>query len=185
MLRHWPLYLSLFLLTHCRHRKRDDPQPEPPKAPLSLLPPETQTGAGTFGCLVNGQAYLTRTSIKCSGNLQGFNVLYVSADCSADGTFSGEVFSTGLLLAGILENGQSFPLVEFNKPVDMTRNQFVADANRTQCGYRGNFIKTGRVELVKFDGVRRIAAGRFAFTLYEPGGCDTLRVTNGRFDVKF
>jgi len=39
--------------------------------------------------------------------------------------------------------------------------------------------------LVKFDGAARIAAGRFAFTLYEPGGCDTLRVTNGRFDVKF
>jgi len=63
----------------------------------------------------------------------------------------------------------------------------VADAvsGNKPCVYEGNFIKTGKVELIKFDGAGRIAAGRFAFTLYEPGGCDTLRVTNGRFDVKF
>ncbi|GAB3674341.1 hypothetical protein GCM10027594_35420 [Hymenobacter agri] len=41
------------------------------------------------------------------------------------------------------------------------------------------------MELIKFDPVARFAAGRFAFVLYEPGGCDTLRVSNGRFDVKF
>lgn len=66
-------------------------------------------------------------------------------------------------------------------------SQFVVNATTANyiCVYQGNYIKNGQVELVKFDGVARIASGRFAFTLYEPGGCDTLRVTNGRFDVKF
>ena len=50
------LYSSLLLLTQCSKCK-NDPAPEPPKDPLALLPPETQTGQRTFGCLVNGQAW--------------------------------------------------------------------------------------------------------------------------------
>ena len=58
MLRKLPLYLAQLTLTQCSKCKRDDPQPQPPKDPLSLLPPETQTGTGTFACLVNGKAFI-------------------------------------------------------------------------------------------------------------------------------
>lgn len=62
-----PLYLSLLLLTQCSKCKLDNPTPLPPKDPLSVLPAETQTGAGTLGCLVNGNAYATISSVKCRG----------------------------------------------------------------------------------------------------------------------
>ena len=186
MLRKLLLYTALLTLTQCSQCKKNDPTPQPPKDPLSTLPAETQTGAGTFGCLVNGKVYAALAAIKCRGDWQGLNTLYISADCNSNTSYSSDFFSTGMLLNGNLSNGQVFNLVRFSQPINSTLSQFVADANIKLCGYRGNNIKTGQVELVKFDGVARIASGRFAFTLYEPGsGCDTLRVTNGRFDVKF
>ena len=183
-----PLLLAALLsLSQCKH-KSPDPAP-PPTNPLAALPPETQTGAGTFGCLVNGKAYVTVSPIKCRGDWQGIKTLFISADSNEDGQYSGDYFGVGLLInsAQILQSNQTFTLVIFKQPISPINNQFVADAvsGSKPCVYQGNFIKTGQVELVKFDGVGRIAAGRFAFTLYEPGGCDTLRVTNGRFDVKF
>ena len=44
------LYLCLATPTQCSKCKKDDP------ALLDQFPPATQTGANTFGCLVNGQA---------------------------------------------------------------------------------------------------------------------------------
>ena len=182
-----PLYLSLLLLTQCSKCKLDNPTPLPPKDPLSVLPAETQTGAGTLGCLVNGNAYATVSSVKCRGDWQGVRALFISGGANAGAVFGKEKFSVGLLLTGELRSGQLFDLVRFKQPVSSSLNQFVADAvaGSKPCVYEGNYIKTGKVELLKFDGVARIASGRFAFTLYEPGGCDTLRVTQGRFDVKF
>jgi hypothetical protein len=53
MLRKLLLYLCLATLTQCSKCK-DDP------IPVNQLPPATQTGAGTFGCLVNGQAWMPK-----------------------------------------------------------------------------------------------------------------------------
>ena len=62
------LYLCLATLTQCFKCKRDDPQPQPPKDPLSLLPPETQTGKGTCGCLVNGKAFIAPFTTSANGD---------------------------------------------------------------------------------------------------------------------
>ena len=189
MLRHWPFYLSALMLTQCSKCKRDDPQPEPPKDPLSLLPPETAVGKGTLACLVNGQAYLARFSTSANGDLQSPTRLAIGGDMVLNGQGAASRLSITAALNGALQDGQIFFSVSRATPFPLFTpglNQFITAASGDiPCQYSGNFIKTGRVELVRFDGVRRIAAGRFAFTLYEPGGCDTLRVTNGRFDVKF
>jgi flagellar basal body rod protein FlgG len=92
-------------------------------------------------------------------------------------------------MEGKLINNQVFALIPSANPhtiFSSNRNEFTGDADGSiACYYSGNYIKTGQVTLTKFDGPNRIASGRFAFTLYEPGGCDSLKVTNGRFDVKF
>ena len=51
-----PLYLALLLLTQCSKSNTDDPAPVAPN-PVDALPPATQTGQRTFGCLLNGKAW--------------------------------------------------------------------------------------------------------------------------------
>ena len=74
MLRKLPLYAALLTLTQCSQCK-NTPAPADPAA---QLPPATQTGAGTFGCLVNGQPYTPK------GN-NGTSNLYISYDAGFRG----------------------------------------------------------------------------------------------------
>lgn len=184
-----PLYAALLLLTQCSKCKQADPVPDPPKDPLSLLPPETQTGAGTFGCLINGKAYVAPFATSARGDWQSPTKLGVSGTIYENGDSKKDQSSVSMGLNGQLLDKQTFALVSRATPFPIFTpgiNQFLAGATvEFRCDYSGNYVKTGQVELVKFDGYLRIASGRFAFTLYEPGGCDTLHVTNGRFDVKF
>ena len=187
MLHKLPLYLCLLLLTQCSKCKQDNPTPQPPKDPLSLLPPETQSGQGTSGCLVNGKAFIAPYTTSANGDWQSITKLAVSSTMRLNGNDATQLFSFSIVLNGRLLDAQKFMMISAANPppiFSLGINQFIADANE-KCFYSGNYIKKGQVELVKFDGVGRIASGRYAFTLYEPGGCDTLRVTNGRFDVKF
>jgi hypothetical protein len=170
MLRRLPLYLSLLLLTQCSRCKRDDPQP--PKDPLSLLPPETAVGKGTFACLVNGQAYVALYTTSANGDRPSFTHLGVAGDMRRNGEEGAEKISMGVVLEGQLLNNQSFAIISSATPFPIFTpgiNQFIARVANLPCVYDGKYIKTGRVDLVQFDGERRIAAGRFAFTLYEPG----------------
>jgi hypothetical protein len=162
-----PLYLSLLLLTQCSKCKLDNPTPLPPKDPLSVLPAKTQTGASTFGCLVNGKAYATISPIKCRGDWQGARALGISGDANAGAVYGSELATIDLLLNGNLQSGQVFDLIPFKQPLAPSLNQFAANAvaGSKPCVYEGNYIKTGKVELLKFDGLARIASGRFAFTL--------------------
>jgi hypothetical protein len=105
-----------------------------------------------------------------------------------DGNGGGQRIDINASLNGALRDNQNFSIISSATPFPIFTpgvNQFYTSVAALPCVYDGKYVKTGQVELVKFDGVARIAAGRFAFVLYEPGGCDTLRVTNGRFDVKF
>ena len=108
---------------------------------------------------------------------------------SLNGERGAEGINILLIIEGQLKDNQTFSIVSSTTPFPIFTlglNQFITTIARdNNCNYSGSYIKSGQVELVKFDGVARIAAGRFAFVLYEPGGFDTLRVTNGRFDVKF
>ena len=181
--------ILVLLLTQCSKCKRDDPAPQPPKDPLSVLPPETQTGAGTFGCLVNGVPYTVTSAIATSGEWSSQTKLAVGASLYPNGRQDQAFRSITFVMNGQLTAppAANFSIVAASNQSVFTPglNQFYAFSGNSTCTYGGKLFKTGKVELLKFDPAARIAAGRFAFTLYEPGGCDTLRVTNGRFDVKF
>lgn len=176
------LLVALLGLSTCQH-KTPDPTPQPPVDPLATLPAETQTGAGTFGCLVNGKSMSISSTFLISAewsNIQSLRLVAQTSTPQPD-------YAIQILLNGNIATNQSFSLISCSNKFSDTSNEFSTSATTGSysCLYQGKYIKAGKVELVKFDGVARIAAGRFAFVLYEPGGCDTLRVTNGRFDVRF
>lgn len=169
------LYASLLLLTQCSKCKDTDPVPKEPD-----LPAETQTGAGTLGCKVNGKVFAVTSSVFVGGTWGCVDCFYVGADTRGNGdSYLNMYFS----LSGSNASGAVFQLLPALPSVPPARYGAAA-ANTNACNYDVSRLLTGQVTLTRFDGLARVASGRFAFTLYKPG-CDTLRVTDGRFDVRF
>ncbi|MCC3153265.1 hypothetical protein Q3A66_04210 [Hymenobacter sp. BT770] len=182
MRRSLPLYLSLLLLTQCSKCK-NDPRPLDPAA---QLPPATQTGAGTFGCLVNGQPYTPQGRVGLGPNF----------DVSYDPGFNGGdlVVRTYRVLAGE-KKALAFNAINITSPGSYpfgprqgeAKGSFDDDnralpCNEFEASRSGTFSK-GTLTITRLNLQTGIISGTFDYTLAKPG-CDTIKVTQGRFDDK-
>jgi hypothetical protein len=155
---------------------------------LEKLPPITQTGANTFGCLVDGKAWLPNGSKPQSGgpNIQlyvdptfqggrfsitghqyqipGSDISIGSANCTSDGIFN-------------LSNSSN--LASYYRTI---LSSLPCQLSTTDAGT----FKTGFLNISKYDLTTGIFSGTFEFQLHNSQSLcgDTIRITNGRFDVK-
>ncbi|HEX8428398.1 hypothetical protein [Hymenobacter sp.] len=176
------LYASFLLLTQCSKCKDNDPTPE------AQLPPATQTGAGTFGCLLNGEPWTP----KGNDGRENFRITYDPG--YAGGSLSIRAYrypapsNTGphqyINLGGdrISQTG-SYPLVLVGD-----RKVFYTDTGKTfPCDYYGEVpdvsYRRGTLTITRLDLQAGVISGTFSFTLYKPG-CDSIKVTQGRFDKR-
>jgi hypothetical protein len=175
-----PLLLFALVLLAPGGCKIKDPTPNPPKDPLSQLPPETQTGQRSFGCLVNGQAWTPAGSpfggplISCS-YMNARLAVVVSRSGNFDGISTFQRIS--LVLDKVNQSGSYVANDSINRVAEYE------DFNNS-CMLTTTTAQAGTIELTKLDPVNRIASGRFSFTLEKPG-CGKIVVTNGRFDSRF
>jgi hypothetical protein len=107
---HFLLFAIFIVLASCH--KDDDDQPTDP---VDQLPPATQTGAGTFGCLLDGEVFLpgnTPNNLDC---------VYQFVDGGYYFALQGTKRETNndLILIGLgtnklqIEEGVTYPLFEF------------------------------------------------------------------------
>lgn len=182
------LLLLAALLTQCSKCKQD---PSPAR-PEDQLPPATQTGAGTFGCLLNGQPWKP-SGFNGRPNLQA---IY-------DPTFNGGsldikayMYPTGAKQAQYIGFGGdqinkpgTYPLTAFGSPTPPgPYTAFFSDGNQpSPCNYysvnQGATVK-GQLIITRLDLSSRIVSGTLECTLSRLG-CDTIKITQGRFDNKF
>jgi hypothetical protein len=176
------LLASLLLGASCRKTKTD----EIPKTELEKLPPITQTGANKFGCLVDGVAWLPNGSKPQTGgpNIQ----VYV------DPTFQGGAFyvsghqynnfqSKISFGSGSCTNGGLYNINLSSQALDY--NRFLNNVNTCEFSSSdaGTFRK-GFFNISRYDLINGIFSGTFEFTIKSQSCGDTIRITNGRFDVK-
>jgi len=159
------------------------------KKEVSALPDNTQTGANTFGATVNGQLWAPQGF----GPFPADNLLE-ARKLGQDIMINARNFASSpnetefeIYLGHVTETGM------YNLNVNTVEGSF--------SGNYGYFVKrnltpynewitsslfTGSVTLTRYDTTARIISGNFQFNalnLYNAP--DTLRVTNGRFDLKF
>ena len=152
------------------------------KTELEKLPPITQTGANTFGCLLNGVAWIPKD-----------NYGQATFRLEADPTFQDGVF--GVTASRNYSQGK---LQSISVGSDSCRNagiySFSFRRNRAYyadyddslvliSGDVGTFC-TGNLTITRYDLINRIFSGTFEYTIAKAGS-DTIRITNGRFDKKF
>ena len=172
--------LALALLTQCAGCKTNDPAPKPPATQLDLLPPETQTGQRTFGCLVNGQAW-TPAGSPLSGPLfsSQYGVKHLSLVANRN-AISGGLTTRETIQIDIDDVNTVGVFQLTRRDISFANYQNL----NTSCEYFTDATHPATVEVTRLDLVNRIVSGRFAFTLETPG-CGKLVVTDGRFDSRF
>lgn len=170
------LLFLLFCSASCRKNKADN----------KGLPPATQEGKNTLGFLLNGQPWTP----------QGFNG---TANLSIDVDFGFNQGVFGIAAYRILSSnnreyfgiGIKDSLNFLTVPSTLPMNKYSIANSRFSTNacdmsfYDTTVVRSGNLNITKFDKVNRIISGTFNSILYEPSCGDTIRITQGRFDLKF
>lgn len=178
-------FLAVLLLNGCA---KNDPE--------AGLPPATQEGRNTAGCLVNGERFMATgygSGLGRVGAIGGgfsFDSLYHIA---FSGTVGSQNVDVSLFLrhvrrpprAGKYLLNQTTPYYPQGTALFVLNHATCVFSNNTGEAYVTDKGHNGSVELTYLDYNRGISAGTFEFTAastFDPG--KTVTVTKGRFDRK-
>lgn len=170
------ILLTAFTLSCCN---KDD---DNPIAEIDKLPPATQTGANTAGCLVNGIAFLPK------GNFPGINPLLYQ-----DGVnfvlFIGEEKDGKIKSLGVFSGNQHlevetiYNLGQNNNDGNSKYGIYSIDAVTPPNlnYYTTTNIYNGELKITHHDFSNRILSGTFWFDAVNSSG-ENIKVREGRFD---
>ena len=159
--------LSLQLFVACN---KDDDKPQ---NPIDQLPPATQTGANTFGCLINGEPFVVSNTSNQTAIYQG-GVLQIG----------GSIDNSDMDVNIILRISESISINTIYSLTNITFNQSLFINNGNGCYYDFANTISGSVTITNFDQTNFIISGTFNFST-ETNECENITITNGRFDLQY
>lgn len=146
---------------------------------IDCLPEATQTGADTFGCLVNGEPFVD--------NSGDFNCFYQLVDGEYYFGIQSEREVLDLVLIGIGSNRSEIikdTTIHLNDDVP---NNFYAGLNIKNLG--GTLLTSnsndGQIIFTNFSINPNIVSAEFEFTVTDPNTGKVYEITEGRFDAQF
>lgn len=181
------ILLLLFIATttissSCKKHTNTFPEPDNPYG----LPNATQEGKNTLGFLLNGQPWTPKGQVGISANLA----------VSVDFGYKQGGFVISAYKITSLEPKESFTIgvrdsLKFLQPpvsisLDRTSLYGITFTNN-KCDYfnqQFDVQSSGLLTITKLDKSAQILSGTFNATLLKIG-CDTIKITEGRFDMKY
>ena len=179
--------IGFFLLLSDVSCKKTDSSP--------VMPPETQEGRSTFGCLINNSLFVNYGTSNLYGpNLEVYDVAQHFISIESYMKYDNHHYKfIGFVIKKPIKEGLYF----FNSTESQAFFQIEIDDN-SGCYYKTDTNKiTGTLEISKSDTVKRILSGRFNFKAHKyyhtnahgdtlKGTCDSIiTVTQGRFDIHY
>lgn len=172
--------LLLFLICIFGCDNNDD-KPSTPKTELEKLPPATQTGANTAGCLVNGKAFLPKGFIPGTNPLSyqdGLNFVLFIGERNNDIINSLGIFSLNKQLI----EGSIIPLkLDLNDSSKIYAYGTYVDFSNGTGDYITTNIIVGELKITHHDFNNAILSGTFWFDAINSNG-EKVEVREGRFD---
>jgi hypothetical protein len=156
-----------------------------PTNPIDQLPPATQTGAQTIGCLVNGVPF-TDSGVMNNFyqfiNGEYFLVINWKMNTS-DGFRDGQI----ALRKVTIQEGETYSLniSDFIEDDFTGGNGTFATSINGVRQYETNENYTGKIHFTRFDTQNFIISGTFEFEAQDIFSEETVSITNGRFDLNF
>ncbi len=156
------------------------------KDPESQLPPATQEGRDTFGCLVDGNVFKPKGSpfggpiLSCAYQfIDGGYYFQLAAKNSGD-IFRGVSIHTDSLQ---ISEGNTYKLEDFYKKGGASARYSVAE-NLDLIEYLTTTAVLGELKISKLDTINRIVSGTFWFDAVNSDS-HVVKVRDGRFDVRY
>jgi hypothetical protein len=162
--------------------KDPPPNTNPPPIDYTVLPPITQTGANTFGCLVNGEVWVPRVELW----VPWYDL--AASFSEKDGSGIGSI--TCRLLT---EDQDDFMQVVFG-PTLLKTGEYFGGVNYASLRigsmprYKSSPLDSllNRVSVTLIDTTQNIISGTFQFILRNSQGPpDIIMITDGRFDMRY
>lgn len=170
------LIFSVFVLFTFLCAKCED---ETPKNPIDLLPPATQTGENTFGCLVDGEAFTPDKGLNSfSGSYTffqgGYDLIVGGRRTNAEGvlglsigTKNLTVLSDSIYSMSSRINGSAYGTIYRSSNISYTSSEY-----------------SGELFISKHDSINQIISGIFWYDIKDAFG-DVHQIREGRFDIKY
>ena len=182
------LCVTLLAFASCKSCKKD-------VDPTSQLPAATQTGANTFGCVINGQAWVPngRSTVPVIRPINGGYIsesFYRPKYCVNIRTYASGVDAMYLYVKSVTKPGR-YPL-SFDTDTDIiyaqTQNYGLytisgATTNDPDYAYITTSQYTGYVDFVVADTASKRLAGTFEFEGIDFPSGKKMKITGGRFDI--
>jgi hypothetical protein len=158
----------------------------------TVLPPATQEGKNTIGCKINGKVWVPRVPFGAV-TYTDVTAFFSEKSKLGYGNFA-------LNLVDIDEKIQDWMSLGFNPSYFMQQDyhtspdstdikRFFVSMQRLNNYYDIDYSKTNysnRFTLTKIDTLQNFISGTFEFTLYRDNNKkDSLKITEGRFDLKY
>ncbi|GAA3931184.1 DUF6252 family protein [Hymenobacter algoricola] len=141
---------------------------------VDALPKATQEGKHTFGCLVNGKAFLPESAQAISITRRKPLEAYV--------------YRTDLLVSAMGQGYVEFALRNAFKPGTYLLGKTSSGSYGTYTEGAGRHYTDadhpGTVTLTRIDTVAKIASGTFQFTAFAYHSGEIVTITEGRFDTR-
>lgn len=188
------LLSSIFFLTaiHCRKSNTN---------PIDLLPPVTNTGVNSFGCLVNNNAMIPRDGLASIASPSGKKAVeFVSGTNEQWVELNVGDYREGKPVNNMLFHFQN--LSQLKEGDYVWKQTTFEDAvtgfppyyqNHTYCRaynyarklwvWYGSYESSGKTTITKYDSAKHIISGIFSGKLREKNGTEEINITNGRFDL--
>ena len=176
------LILILFFLSACSCGRNSDDN-----STQNTLPPATQTGANTIGCLVNGEVFLPHQNNPTGPSATHCHYQFVNNEWNFSlGYFNDKqnpLRSIGIFGNGIkLHSNIIYPLGKNNGIGNASLYGYYGK-NGTPSFYTDN-ISTGELKITKLDSINYIISGTFWFDAINSNG-QKVQIRDGRFDMQY
>lgn len=172
--------------------------------PLAKLPPETQIGANTFGCLIRGQVFYPRdgTSSLFNPGGKGLKLWGDPSEPSGLGNYL-ELEIRNLQDAkpvnSMIIHLQNLPQIgvgeylwkesNFQSSIDGLMQNYVYakvyDDSVNGWRYYSSYENSGKVIIKRYDFPNRIVSGVFSGKLRLHNSTEEIDIVNGRFDINW
>lgn len=171
------LLLATVTLSSC---DKDDSKP---KTELEKLPPATQTGAQTFGCLIDGKAFVPpKFGINAP---RAFYQFVGGAYTLSIGGSTSEAPNLKSVLIGAIDV-PAIVISSYQLKFEESGNfhsEYLIGGGTIFSGGTTN-ANPGILTIIRFDPANFIISGTFNFSVLDDNG-DEIKITEGRFDMQY